>query len=248
MDSAAPFFHWRQALLDPVLDGFIVTLDGISGRSLPGPAQLVPQHVPDVPWVVGHASYLLDHLSHTRQGPQVGDTPVGFCALGQCLFDSGELGRRSASASAPRVRRRASRRGQHSSRPCATPRQPDASRPPDEQSLRGSSPARTSPRHASDVPPSLQNRAAAELVWVSTWLESALCFTGTRGVMSQCRTKPRPSGSGHLANYFASLSKLGSGTVSNAHSPWRARDRVEVSSDVRSPPRRTVAAHRIVAL
>jgi len=58
---------------------------------LPGPVQLVPQDVPHVPWVVGHAGHPLDHLRHTWQRPQVAEVPVGFGSVGQHRFDLSEL-------------------------------------------------------------------------------------------------------------------------------------------------------------
>src|SRR5437870_4936229 len=80
-------FQLRPALLDPVRDRLLVALHCPAGWPLPGPVQLVPQHVPDMAWVVGDAGHALDHRSHTRQRAEVGDIAVRFGAIGERLCD-----------------------------------------------------------------------------------------------------------------------------------------------------------------
>src|SRR5215211_4231763 len=80
--DALRFFQSWPALLHPLVDGFVVAFGSSACRSLPAPLQLVAQDGPDVCWVVGHAGHLLDHLSHTPQGPHVIRIAVGFGAFG----------------------------------------------------------------------------------------------------------------------------------------------------------------------
>ena len=71
-------FQLRPALLDPVLDGFLVALDRTSGWALPRPIQLVAQQIPHVSWVVADASQALDHFGHAWQRPHVGGVAIGL--------------------------------------------------------------------------------------------------------------------------------------------------------------------------
>src|SRR5215831_20311137 len=91
--GAGLFFQLGPALIDPLLDGRIVALHGPASRPLPTPEQLLAQDVPDIPWVVDHASEPLDHLGHTLQGRHVGDEAIGLSAFGQGSFHLGELSR-----------------------------------------------------------------------------------------------------------------------------------------------------------
>src|SRR6266542_2448777 len=60
--GAGLFFQLWPALLGPLLDGGIVTLQRLPSRPLPAPTQLVAQDVPDMAGVVRHARQPLDHL------------------------------------------------------------------------------------------------------------------------------------------------------------------------------------------
>src|SRR5713101_742388 len=85
--GAAPFFQLRPALVDPLLDGFVVALFGPPCWALPTPAQAVSQDVPHVRRVVVHAGDPLDHLSHALQGPHIVGIAVGFGTFGQFGLD-----------------------------------------------------------------------------------------------------------------------------------------------------------------
>jgi hypothetical protein len=78
-------------VFDPVPDCLIVAFDSPPRWPLPGPAQLFPQQMPDMCWMVRDAAQVLDHLSHAWQRPQIGGVSVGLRALGQRRFDLVEL-------------------------------------------------------------------------------------------------------------------------------------------------------------
>jgi hypothetical protein len=65
------FFYLGPALVDPALDGLVVTLDGLAGRALTAPAHLA-EHPPDVAGVIADPGHGLDDLGHPGQRPQIG--------------------------------------------------------------------------------------------------------------------------------------------------------------------------------
>src|SRR6266567_2593724 len=89
--GALPFFQLRPTLLDPLVDGFVVAFSGSACWSLPTPLQTLAQDVPDMRRVIRHASYVVDHLGHTLQGPHVIRIAVGLSAFDQLAFDLREL-------------------------------------------------------------------------------------------------------------------------------------------------------------
>jgi hypothetical protein len=74
-------FQLRPALLDPLLDSFVATFQLTPRRSLPGPAQLLPQEIPDIARVVGHASHLLDDLRRASQRRHVTGAAIDLGTL-----------------------------------------------------------------------------------------------------------------------------------------------------------------------
>ena len=65
------FFYPRPVLLDPVADGRLVALQRATRRLLRTPAQLM-QQPSDMIDVIAHPEAVLDQLSHSRAGPQIG--------------------------------------------------------------------------------------------------------------------------------------------------------------------------------
>ena len=85
------FFYLGPALVDPLLDGLVVALSRLAGRSLPAPAHPA-EHLPDVSGVVGHTGGLLDHLGHPAERPQIGRIPIGLWALLEGSLYFGQVG------------------------------------------------------------------------------------------------------------------------------------------------------------
>jgi hypothetical protein len=81
----------RPALLDPSVDGVLVTLGGPAPGTLHRPAQPVVQQRPDVRGMVAHPGQPLDHDGDALQRPQLPGEPIRGGALQQGLLDPGEL-------------------------------------------------------------------------------------------------------------------------------------------------------------
>src|SRR5215471_20149516 len=88
---AMSVFQLWPTLLDPLLNDLVVAFDGASRGPLPGPVQLVAQHIPDVSWVIGHTCHALDDFSHTRQRPQRVGVAMRFSTLDQRLLHRGHV-------------------------------------------------------------------------------------------------------------------------------------------------------------
>ena len=88
---ARAFFYLGPALVDPLLDGRVVALGGLTGRALAAPAHMA-QHPPHVPWVILHSGHHLDHLGHSGQRPQIGRIAIGPRPFAQGPFHLGQVG------------------------------------------------------------------------------------------------------------------------------------------------------------
>ena len=125
------FFYPWPGFVDPTADGGLVALDGVAGRQLRTPAQLM-QQPPDMIHVIVHAKTSLHEFDHARTSPQIGIKAGGLRAFEQQCFEpalvlSRELGRTSRRRLGPHSSFAASSRRRFPTSHAA-PIHPDASR------------------------------------------------------------------------------------------------------------------------